>query len=272
MPYHLEKGAALKEVERYLNKPLPARLDVLTHLRDGNQRLGSATLNKPALAGYNAGNLGAGYANLLDYVRDRWFGANPNSTYWLDYEGDVEGIVRLALIRAVEISLGVVHGDTPPVATREWPIELLWHCSQRWFEAWVTWQTFPGGSGHVLVLLATPAHSGGNITADPLHPEHIKPNYAATEIVAPPYGLEGMWVVTDRTHVQQLVLGNGQFNLAGNRLTDTLPAGAVPIPFIGTRWLGGNGIRPMPPVAPLTQLDFPDLVTVEPNLAAGGVN
>ena len=76
-----------------------------------------------------------------------------------------------------------------------------------------------------------------------------------------------MWVITHRQHTAvpivvdeievRLTFGGQQFDIA--------------IPFIGEKWVGGNGPTPMPNVDPLTQADFPDLVTAEPNLAAGGV-
>ena len=39
-------------------------------------------------------------------------------------------------------------------------VALVWHCAQRWFDAWVTWDS---ATGPVTVLFATPPHTGGDI-------------------------------------------------------------------------------------------------------------
>jgi hypothetical protein len=270
MPYHLEKGRALSFVENYLNEGLPEqRMETLRKLRNGNVQLGAQTLTNAALdTGYRPYTGEA----LIEYVKKKWFGQGAN-TYWLDYEGDVEGIVRLTLIRAMEVALGVEHGQDPGVPPRSWPVELLWHCSQRWFEGWVTWQTDePNGCGHVLILLASPAHAGGLITRQALHPETTAPQpngRAAADIQRPPipYDPSGMWVITHAEHnAVPIVVDEIEV-----RLTFAGAQFKIAIPFFGEKWVGGNGPQPMPRVDPLTQTDFPDLVTAEPNLAAGGV-
>ncbi len=90
-------------------------------------------------------------------------GTPPKSTgYWTSYQGDVESIVRLTLIRALEVSLGVQHdpGGTPVVPTRHWPIDITWKCAQAWFEGWVWWRRI-GPSGVVILVFATPSSGTG---------------------------------------------------------------------------------------------------------------
>ena len=42
-------------------------------------------------------------------------------------------------------------------------IELFWHCGQRWFEAWTTWDD---PHGPVKILFVTPPHIGGTVISN----------------------------------------------------------------------------------------------------------
>ena len=167
MPFHLEKGHALMALEDLVNDA--SHHGVLTTVFDG-LRAGTpmadvfeaALASAPTLDHY-AGHAGPG--GLGDFVRGAWFGqagAGGAPTYWLDYQGDVDGIVREALLYALETAWGVDRSRSLPARVdRSRRVELWWHCAQRWFDAWIAWS---GPDSTVTVLFATPPHTGGNIT------------------------------------------------------------------------------------------------------------
>ena len=83
----------------------------------------------------------------------------PVTGFWVQYFGNVEEIVRQTLIRTIEVSLGLQHGEDVPSGgpRRVLPIELFWKCPQRWFEGWVTWRwDETHGTGQVTTMFATP--------------------------------------------------------------------------------------------------------------------
>jgi hypothetical protein len=168
MPFHLEKGHALMALEDLLNNPanhatLAAAYDGLRQGTPVAQVFAAALVAplpaKPApVLDQYAGKAGAG--GLGQFVGRSWFGDGGNP-YWLDYEGDVDGIIREALLFAIEKAWGVDRAEPLPAELdHSRRIDLLWHCAQRWFDAWVTWQA---KEGPVVVLFATPPHVGGSI-------------------------------------------------------------------------------------------------------------
>ncbi len=166
MPFHLEKGHALMALEDLLNddKHHAVVHQVFEGVRSGTplgQVFADALATAPILDQY-AGH--AGTAGLGAFVSGAWFGqaTTPGAQpYWLDYEGDVDGIVREALLLAMETAWGVSRSQPLPASVdRSRRIVLLWHCAQRWFDAWVTWDS---PDGPVTLLFATPPHTGGKI-------------------------------------------------------------------------------------------------------------
>jgi hypothetical protein len=267
MPYHLEKGAALGFVEVCLNDPSKQQT-ILENMRDPAVPFGQGILDDPVLAPYAP--FIAPFNDLAEFVRSSWFGPK-GASYWIDYEGDVEGIVRLTVIRALEVALGIPHGDPfPSVPSRRWPIEVLWHCSQRWFEGWLTFKQLDstGQQGRVTLVFASPAHRGGDITSNTLDPASVgRPAMQAKEVpAADPYPDQGMWLITHKRHLPVPTISGATIRL-------TTPSGFadVTIPVIGEIWRGEQSVVQAGPSAPLDQSDYPHLTTVAPNLAAGGL-
>jgi len=223
MPYHFEKGPVLSVLENFLNGDQARAGSVLDGLRAGTALYSLGFLDSGAVQ--NPGDP----VPLKDHVYQDWFGwakdaagawqprapgANtPTTGYWTAYSGDVEHIVRCAVTRALEVSLGVPHveprhsshpGSVPPcVPTRHWPIDILWKCAQAWFEGWVTWRATAGG-GHVQLVLATPA-SGTPLLSDL---RKGLPGYANPVGDGPngngsgsPTRTQGMWVVSHPNNV-----------------------------------------------------------------------
>ena len=185
----------------------------------------------------------------------------PCTGFWVQYYGDVEEIVRQTLIRAIEVSLGLDHGQEVPAEgpPRELPIELYWKCPQRWFEGWVGWRwDAEHGTGQVTVLMATPG-SGKPILEKPLIGEgafepttsRATPNGSAPVWAAPAdparnpdQSAKGLWVVSHRDHVQLP-------SIPGHAGTAT---GDWPIPEFGATYVG-----------------LGDIVCVQPSEQDGGV-
>jgi len=189
-------------------------------------------------------------------------GAWPTTGFWAQYFGNVEAILRETLVRAIEVSLGLDHGEAVPAGgpTRRLPIELFWKCPQRWFEGWVTWRWDQHhGTGQVTVILATPGSGKpllenpdlgmGAVRAD--SSRAIAPDTVGTgpgpcnPAANPDQGAHGMWVVTHHEHLQLPALHPD----AG------LPEGQWLVPAFGPTYLG---------VGPV--------VCVQPSEADGGVN
>ena len=143
----------------------------------------------------------------------------PITGFWVQYFGDVEEIVRQTLIRTIEVSLGLEHGEEVPAGgpVRALPIELFWKCPQRWFEGWVTWRWDEAhGTGQVTTMFATPG-SGKPVLQNPLDGKHaFEPRTWTTDEhrrapVGPPPSVgprswrgspKGMWVVTHKHHLE----------------------------------------------------------------------
>ncbi len=203
----------------------------------------------------------------------------PATGFWHQYFGDVEGIVRETLIRALEVSLGLDHGQEIPTdgPVRRLPIELFWKCPQCWFDGWVTWRfDRAAGTGQVTVLFTTPG-SGKPILEQALDGAGaFVPRTSRTPATGPaPAGpapsdpaanaeqaAKGMWVVTHTDNLQLPVLPS-----AGGR-----PSGQWLIPPFGPAYVGVGPVvcvQPSEPdggVAPLGRAytDPPDDPAVVP--------
>ncbi len=165
MPYHVEKGAVFTIFESFLNDSTPMAVRVLRALRNPGYALqGSRFFSDTTLTG-RPPITGGTWAQ---HFTDDWLGPSryPNhdwTGYWIGYRGEVGEIVRLTLRRALEVALDVDHDAeaVPDTPERHWPIQILWHCGQPWFEGWVAWTDRSAGGGDVTVLWATPGHYGG---------------------------------------------------------------------------------------------------------------
>jgi len=187
MPYHLEKGVTLRLIELALNKTRSRKVEALKALRE------AATTGRPdwvktllpALQdddpGFHLRHTDGG--KVRSHILEDWFGKKegpgPDGTttwhdtgtlpgctgHWIAYRGDVEKIVRNALIWALEQALGIEHGGTIPTeASEHRDIELFWKCLCPWFEAWLIRRPV----GPITVVFLTPSHVGSDVAEKPL--------------------------------------------------------------------------------------------------------
>ena len=174
------------------------------------------------------------------------FPKNRETGYWQDYHGDVEGIFRETLRRAIEVSLGIDHNkaiDPAPDAvngTRHWPIEFFWKCGQPWWEGWVTWRRNADGTGQVTVVLATPT-TNDDVLPDPTTGRKL-PDFE----IDPQSTLDnneernqGMWVVTHNKHAE--------YHVASSLPTES---GKWPIFTLGSAYVGHGPIVVVQPSHP----------------------
>ena len=261
MPYSLEKGPYLSVIEDYVNGDRARALTALTSLRNGDAI--------DQLEAFDSQPLDAGpysTVQLRDHFKRDWLGytqdaagnwlppspfhevASPTTGFWQAWHGDCEGVLRLTLIRALEVSLGIPHTQTASVnPTQHWPIELFWRCPIPWFEGWVTWRTGNGPSGQVTVLLSTPSH-GHPLRNTPLRSKNPPdPNYEEDPPAA--VGPQGSWVISQRYHRPRVIVlslpspvGQGTFPtlaLAYNSL-------GAPVTVSPAEWEGGVLNPPTP--------------------------
>lgn len=181
----------------------------------------------------------------------------PNTGFWFQYFGDVEGIVRRTLIATIETAFGIEHGADTSTATRRLPIEMYWKCPQRWFEGWITWRWDDQAlNGQVTTFFCTPG-SGKPLLENPLlgHGADPDPTLTATGdrqntpgVQPPPAGAQqaakGMWVVCQEAHAQLP-------SLLGSEPSEF---GAWTVPAFGPTYVG-----------------IGDVLCVSPSEADGGV-
>ena len=186
----------------------------------------------------------------------------PVTGFWVQYYGNVEEIVRQTLIRTIEVSLGLDHGEEVPAdgPRRELPIELFWKCPQRWFEGWVTWRWDEAhGTGQVTTMFATPG-SGKPVLQNPLDGRDAvrDPSTLVTKPGTVPVGpgpssgranpdqsAKGMWVVTHQHHLE--------------------------MPDLPDHFASASGQWAIPEFGP-TYVGLCDVICVEPSEKDGGVN
>ena len=235
---------------------LPA--EVVTLLTDRGQVPDQAPTTAAALSDFGAAVIAA-VQDVPGARLDRW----PSTGFWFQYHGDVHGILRETLIRAIEVSLGLDNDEEPSgPPERRMPIELFWKCPQRWVEGWVTWRWERANSiGQVTVLLATPG-VGKPILDNPTKGRDARLPTGSTlpggeeapgaHLVGPgptPGQVEqypkGMWVVSHTEHAQ-------------------LPA----TPQSGPSGAGQWG----PPTFGPSCVGVGDLVVVQPAESEGGVD
>jgi hypothetical protein len=217
MPYLLDKGPYFEVIEDLLST-LAKRISILGSLRGG------AAISD--LVGFDSSSLvpdGRTPDERVEHLNEDWFGMTNNGTgggwqkqpqvfptgFWAGYQGDPEAILRDAMKRAIEVSLGLPPGLPgeldPPVSAiaRQWPIDMCWICQGPWFQCWVLWRrcdsTAAGGS--VTLLITTPAATGYPLTSkitrpiDPNDPPYTAPEYASPPPPDARLEHQGMWVV-----------------------------------------------------------------------------
>jgi hypothetical protein len=276
MPYTLTRGPLLTLVENALNPQGPAeeaeRDALLVALRQGTPIADLVRTTSQPMQG-----VAIPRAPLDVRLEDDWFGRGANGPpgeptgYWVDYQGDVEGVLREGLIRAIEVSLGLTNGAPPGTATRSWPVQVHWKCPNPYFEVWVSWRRHdqtPRG-GQVDMLIATPPDKMNRLTTRPRFPPAPPVGVPAepTPLAEPSQATasQGMWLVAHEHH--RLGVADERVEVAGGRRlafeTERsraralvgLPAGEWLVPTPATFWV-----------------DEGDVVVVEPPSYAGGAD
>lgn len=156
-------------IEDLLNNPthqavLSTMWDGLRSGADVGGAFSTALASAPVLSHYGGNAQVVAAGGLGRFVTKAWFDNPPGSGYWLDYGGPVDEIVREALLFAMELA-GADRAKPLPSTGLTRPIELLWHCGQRWFETWLTWED---ETGPISVLFASPPHAAGVVLSSVL--------------------------------------------------------------------------------------------------------
>jgi hypothetical protein len=215
MPYTLEKGPYFSVVEDFANDDPARMVTALKHLRGGGRISAIQALDSTTL---DAGPYTA--PQLRDHIETHWFGAvkgtsgqwskqppfdpqhHPNTGFWQEWYGDAEGVLREGLIRALEVALGVRHGEDPGSRIpRSWRLEVFWRCPIPWFETWVTWRQHGNGprDGQVTVLISTPGH-GHPVKNTPVRQNEPANSGYQLNPVNTGGAPQGMWVVSQAYH------------------------------------------------------------------------
>jgi hypothetical protein len=271
MPYTLTRGPLLTLLENALNPESSAervaRDEVLTMLRGG-----TPLAQIPWVTSTPVRNVAIPGTTLDIRLEEDWLGIPPvpgqgTTGYWVGYKGDVDGVLREGLIRAIEVSLGIAHDDSPAEATRDWPVDVQWKCPNPYFEVWVTWRRHPDDRGQVNVLIATPPDRVNRLVTEPRFP----PPAAGIPPVPTPLAepttaddTQGMWLVAHEHHAP----------LVHHRRIDTRPEGIAE-----TVQLNAGERLPLPdldadtwniPLPTTVWEDTGDVVVVAPPTYAGG--
>jgi hypothetical protein len=227
MPYHVEKAPTLSVLESFADDDQQL-VNAVSRLRAGDPLtetgfLDSVTLDhapyptlQARIAYLNEQWLGMTQDSSGDWVPQRPYGwGNWTTGGWARWYGDADTILRETFICAGEIALGVDHNDPlpdPPVLGRR-PIQVLWKCSQEWFEGWVTWTP-----QIVTVILATPG-TGAMVWTDPdpYSPNSGPPDFGRDPSSYPPN--YGMLVVSHEHNPRGWVIGGPS------------PLGQIVLPF-----------------------------------------
>jgi hypothetical protein len=297
MPYHLEKGPVQRILEEYFNAADRARIKTSIGKLDNGGLHDLAWLNQPLFEQLTRDQLctlkkGPPWSRdgFIKHLAKHWIGASqdaqrnwqappasqtgpPKTTgYWHAYQGDVGEIMRKGFQWALKLALNLpIQPDGKPVKEPTTPpldIEILWKCSNPWFEMWVLRRPVEGGDPNaavVTVLMATPSHKGATVARSPIatepkvrrddasHPvPSTEPDYEELGKTAPRVKpsearKHAMWVVTHADH--ELV------NPDGSVINPSTSAdmGQVEIP-LGAVYRGKG-----------------DVVIVSPSQPAGGV-
>jgi hypothetical protein len=165
MPKHLGGGPILLTLEQRYTTFATAR-DALAKLRerktDGKWKNDLADIGSIAAVGpvkdyqFNPPSVMV-TAGLKQHMKDHWFGSSdsagkPTTGWWNFWKGEPENVLREALTRALEMSLGVRHGaPLPGTGAAPKPIQFFWVCGLPRFECYVSWNSVA-----VTVVILTP--------------------------------------------------------------------------------------------------------------------
>ncbi len=301
MPYHLEKGHFLLLLEDTLNEGIEAVVDnnsaitfpgltrrysMLEYMRGvvarpcdpvlGESEIGSSLMwpgwMTDADVGFGAFKAVAkewfGYRIRPDGTLDTKPQPNKPTGMWDGYQGNVERIMANVFIRAIEVSLGMDHGDPLPSAAppRSWPIYFFFKCQQPFFEGWVTWQCHSlnrRAAGQVTVMFATPGHN--HPVSD--HPVPIDNNHDNVDDLIPTLRSDGEFLEEPVTAYAHDTLGEPHQGVwvITHRDHKRLNVFDTSVPSAYLEW----GPPLLPIIAPE---DFREVVTVQPAALSGGIN
>lgn len=251
MPYQVEKGPIFSTLDDFASGDTARLLATRAELIAGT--------DITQVGGIDSSNLPPLPEPVDDHIRRDWLGMrqddsgawqkqepfssdNRSTGWWQHYYGDVETIMREALIRAIDVALGLDRSTTDPEpddCKRHWPVQFFWKCPAMWFEAWVAWRETGKGpdDGMVTVTFCTPGN-GHPIYASPVRPEQEgEPDYEADPSVAD--SEHGLWVISQGDHDDFLEFGTVPF--------EPFPKGVIELP---TFVLGHQGKGPAVVVAP----------------------
>ena len=225
MPYQLEKGPIWSVVESALGEGPDAAYALLELLRDQTHEIAKGPLVKSKSLDDKKTN--STPKTRGDHLNKDWFGmvnksgsgwvkqsdadfdpqSNPSTGFWINYWGDVEEIVRETFVRAIEVSLGLMHREVhEPYApfARYWPISIFLKCPTPWFEGWVTWRAREADpntharDGSVVVHFLIPGNYGSQVLKQPGNGFNGKPNLHPDTSDAK----NGMWLITHAVHTR----------------------------------------------------------------------
>ncbi len=217
MPYTLTKGPLLTLLENTLNPTnqteTAIRNDALDALRGGTAITAIPWVSSAPVSAVPLPT----QAPLSERLDSDWFGGGATpiaqgqpTGYWVGYQGDVEGVLREGIIRAMEVSMGINHAGDAGAATRRWPVDIQWKCPNPWFEVWVTWRRHQADStqGQVNMIIATPPDKYNRLATEPLHPPSVPGVPAVPTPLPEPTTADdrqGMWLITHEHHIQHTV-------------------------------------------------------------------
>jgi hypothetical protein len=286
MPYHLSKGPWISILEDAANDAA-RRPGLLEDLRDPSRDLVTiAVTDQQNAASFDP------HGPLADRLKRNWFGYDatgapqapfdplaPRRTgYWVDYHGDTETIVRTALLRSLEVAMGLEHDDPASRSSREWPIEVFWTCPRGWFECWVTWReqdATRADGGQVTLIICTPADPVNMVRpafGQPLHPEpgvrHVGPTDSSAA--------QGMWLVAHEDHRTHWVEWIDPTAPVLSQVTEALVVAALDKKYGADVLIGFDdfqGSTPWPVPYPSAMWEgVGDVVVVSPPEVDGGVS
>jgi hypothetical protein len=247
MPYVVDKGPYFSVLEAKIADP-QLRRDALTELRNPAVDLADlCAFESSTLDGPNPPGDGRTYWDRYDHFRWDWLGQDGHSYFWNGWRnGDPRSILRDAMQRAVEVSVGLEHNDPLPAGggfDRFWPIDFYWICQGPFFQCWVLWRRVSGPNpdlGHVTVLITTPAARGYPLNSQITRPsgginaskDYASPPETQSWYPPPPPAKRttldaGMWVVGHDDYSSQILPS----------LTAT-SIGVIPLP--GLVWTANN--------------------------------
>jgi hypothetical protein len=297
MPYVLDKGPYFSVIESLLSNPAK-RVDLLNKLRAGAPGGVTPGLMLADLCGFDSPSLAGGplsVAQMKAHLNEQWFGMKQvggvwqkqpgalQTGWWVGYTGDPEAIMREAMIRAIEVSLGIQHplpgvaaevpqispienwneaesvmASSPPLA-KHWPIDVNWICQGPAFQCQILFQRTDAASptgGKVTLLITTPPADGYPLTSQitrPLPPAvgaYTSADYADSRPAPNPTPLD------PGAHNMQFgvwVVGEEDYERTRTSSTAGSTGGSLPLPTV--RWFPKK----------------PNIVTVRPAEWEGGV-